>query len=69
VEYDDLVADPVGVVRGIHRQWDLPWSDAVEAAVAAEHTASRSGPRAPRHTYALEDYGLTADQVRAAFLS
>jgi hypothetical protein len=67
VQYDDLVADPVGVVRGIHRQWDLPWSDDVEAAVAAEHAASRSGPRAPRHTYALEDHGLTADQVRAAF--
>ena len=34
---------------------------------AAEHAASRSGPRAPRHEYALADYGLTEDQVRAAF--
>jgi len=67
VAYDDLVADPVGVVRRIHQQWELPWSPDVEAAVEAENTASRSGPRAPKHRYSLEDYGLTETEVRAAF--
>jgi hypothetical protein len=67
VAYADLVDDPVGVVRRIHASFDLPWDDDVEAAVAAEHQASREGPRAPKHSYSLNDYGLTEDQVRAAF--
>jgi len=67
VAYADLVSDPVGVVTRIHREWDLPWDDTVEAAVEAEHKSSREGTRAPKHTYRLEDYGLTKDQVRNAF--
>ncbi len=67
VEYDDLVSDPVGVVRGIYAAFDLPWNGDVEAAVRADHEASKAGPRAPRHEYSLADYGLTEEQVRAAF--
>ena len=67
VAYADLVSDPVGVVRRIHGSFDLPWDDATEQAVAAEHAASKAGPRAPRHHYDLADYGLTEQQVRAAF--
>lgn len=67
VAYADLVSDPVGVVRRIHAAFELPWDDATEQAVAAEHAASKAGPRAPRHDYDLADYGLSADQVRAAF--
>ena len=67
IEYDELVADPVGVVRRIYRTFDLPWDDIVEAAVREEDAASRSGSRAPRHAYSLSDYGLTEAQVRAAF--
>ncbi len=67
VEYADLVADPVGVVRRIHREAELPWDDSVEAAVEDDLAQSRSGPRAPRHEYSLADYGLTEAQVRAAF--
>ena len=67
VAYADLVTDPVGVVRRIHRELELPWDDTVEDAVRAEHAASKAGPRAPRHEYSLADYGLTEEQVRAAF--
>lgn len=67
VQYRDLVADPVGTVRRVHEHFGLAWTPAVEAAVIAEDAASRSGSRAPRHRYALEDFGLTADQVGAAF--
>ena len=52
---------------GVYDAFDLPWDDAVESAVADEHAASQAGPRAPRHEYALADYGLTEEQVRAAF--
>jgi hypothetical protein len=67
VEYDDLVSDPVGVVRRIYTDFGLPWDASVESAVRADHAASKAGPRAPRHEYSLADYGLTEDQVRAAF--
>jgi hypothetical protein len=67
VAYADLVTDPVGVVRRLYRQFDLAWDDTVEQAVRAEHAASNAGPRAPRHEYTLADYGLTEEQVRAAF--
>ncbi len=28
---------------------------------------SKQGPRAPKHTYSLADYGLTEDQVKERF--
>jgi hypothetical protein len=31
------------------------------------HAESKKGPRAPKHTYSLEDYGLTVEQVRERF--
>jgi len=67
VPYDELVTDPIGVVRRVYESFELPWDDTVEDAVRTEHEASRSGPRAPKHDYALSDYGLTEDRVRAAF--
>ncbi len=67
VEYADLVADPVGVVRRIHTEVDLPWDAAVQEAVEDDLAESRSGPRAPKHDYSLADYGLTESEVRAAF--
>jgi hypothetical protein len=33
----------------------------------ASHNESRQGPRAPKHSYSLADYGLTAEQVRERF--
>ena len=34
---------------------------------ASERRESQKGPRAPKHTYSLEDYGLTAEQVKDRF--
>jgi hypothetical protein len=31
------------------------------------HAESQKGPRAPTHTYALADYGLTPEQVKERF--
>lgn len=67
VDYDDLVADPVGTARSIHEAFDLPWSAEVEAAIRSDYEASRQGPRRPKHEYSLADYGLTEEQVREAF--
>ena len=31
------------------------------------HAQSQQGPRAPKHTYSLSDYGLTEEQVKERF--
>lgn len=63
VEYDDLVGDPVGTVAGVLAAFGLPFSDADRDAVASELAASRSGVRAPKHSYALADFGLTERDI------
>lgn len=67
VQYRDLVADPVGTVQAVYRNFGLPWSDDVQAAVAGEDEASRSGQRAPSHRYSLSDFGLTEAEVDERF--
>ena len=67
VDYRDFVADPVGTVAGIYRHFGLEFTAQAQAAVQASHAASTEGPRAPKHSYALGDYGLTAEAVRERF--
>jgi len=66
VRYDDLVADPVGVVEAIHAHFRLPLSGQAADAVRALATASRPG-RATAHRYALEEFGLTGEEVDERF--
>ena len=44
-------------------------ADTDEARATAEetHAESKKGPRAPKHTYSLADYGLTDEQVKDRF--
>ena len=41
--------------------------DEARAAIVDTDEQSKQGPRAPKHTYSLADYGLTADQVKDTF--
>ncbi|PWN03094.1 sulfotransferase family protein [Nocardioides silvaticus] len=67
VDYREFVADPVGTVGGIYSAFDIPWSEEARAEVARIDAESRSGQARPSHRYDLADYGLTEEQVRAAF--
>ncbi|MBS4101850.1 sulfotransferase family protein [Tsukamurella paurometabola] len=67
VDYRDLVADPLGTVGNIYSTFGLDLTDDARQSMSAMHDTSRSGARRPNHTYALEDYGLTEDAVRARF--
>ncbi len=67
VDYREFVADPVGTTRGIYAAFGLDWSPQVATAVEAMDAESRQGGKRPAHKYSLADYGLTAEQVRAAF--
>ncbi|MDT0203507.1 sulfotransferase [Nocardioides sp. AE5] len=67
VDYRAFVADPVGTTQGIYEAFGLGWTDEVAASVTRIDEESRQGGKRPKHSYSLEDYGLTEEQVRAAF--
>jgi len=67
VDYRGFVADPVGTVAGIYDAFGIGWSDAARAEAARIDAESRTGQARPSHRYDLADYGLTEEQVRAAF--
>jgi hypothetical protein len=67
VDYFDFIADPVRAVEGIYSKFGIELTDAARAAMAQMHAESQKGPRAPKHTYSLADYGLTAETVKERF--
>ena len=67
VDYREFIQDPVGTTHSIYDAFGLDWTPGAAAAVAEIDRESRSGGRRPAHSYALTDYGLTEDEVRAAF--
>ena len=67
VDYFEFIKDPIAAVEGIYRQFDIDFTDAARTAMTDMHAESQKGPRAPKHTYSLADYGLTDEQVRERF--
>lgn len=67
MDYFDFVADPVATVAAIYEHFGIEMTDDARAAMDASHERSQQGPRAPKHTYSLADYGLSAEQVKARF--
>ena len=52
---------------GIYEQFGLDWTPEVQTAIEEIDRESKQGSAKPSHKYELKDYGLTEDQVRAAF--
>jgi hypothetical protein len=67
MDYFELIADPVRTVENIYHAFGIEMTDDARAAMERSHAASKQGPRAPKHTYSLEDYGLTTAQVKDRF--
>lgn len=67
VYYRDYLADPMGTVRSVYERFGLPCDETTEASIAHELELSTTGDRAPRHHYALADFGLTSGEVDALF--
>lgn len=67
LDYFALIKDPISVVEQIYGQFGIDFTDEARLAMEASHAASQEGPRAPKHTYSLADYGLTDEQVRERF--
>ncbi|GAC79952.1 Sulfotransferase family protein [Gordonia malaquae] len=67
VQFDELRADPFAAVGRVYDALGTPLSAEGRAAMVALDADSKSGDRKPQHKYSLADYGLTAEQVAAAF--
>jgi hypothetical protein len=63
VRYENLVADPGGTVEAIYRALGLEMGDEYRSVLAQETEKARR--HKSKHTYALEDYGLTKEMVYA----
>lgn len=66
MRYKDIARDPVGAVRGVYDFAGIDFTQATEAGVRgwlADNPADKHG----RHSYSLEEYGLTEAQVRHVY--
>jgi len=61
VQYDDLIADPQGVVEGIYEWMGLEMTPAYRARLDA--MTERQRRYKSKHTYSLEQFGLTREWV------
>jgi hypothetical protein len=69
VDYDALVADPVGTAESVYARFGLPFTGAAADAMRALRAGSAGAGAAAPHRYTLADFGLTAGQVDERFAS
>ena len=67
MDYFELIAGPVRTVEAVYRHFGIEMTEAARSAMEASDAESKQGPRAPKHTYSLADYGLTDQQVKERF--
>ncbi|WP_230084546.1 sulfotransferase family protein [Nocardioides marmotae] len=67
VAFAGLLADPLGTARSVYERFGLDFTPEAQAAMAEIDRESKQGAAKPSHRYAIEDYGLTEADVRAAF--
>ena len=65
IYHKDFHTDPIATVRAIYQHFDLTFSPETETAMR-EWIAANPPAKHGEHRYALEDYGVTAEEVRAA---
>jgi hypothetical protein len=68
IQYAALMRDPIGEIRKLYERFDEPLTAQAEAAMRA-YLADNPQGKHGRHTYSLEDFGLTKELVRAHFRS
>ena len=66
VAYKNLVADPTLVAQKIYDHLDLQWTDE-HTHLVSEFCKNHRKNKFGKHEYAIEDYGLTKEQVDSAF--
>lgn len=66
LQYADVMRDPIGELKKLYRHFDEPFTAQAETAMQA-YLASNPQGKHGRHTYSLEDYGLTKEQIRTRY--
>ena len=66
VAYADLVSDPVGTVGGLYDALGIDFSAEAESAMVA-HTAEHRQNRFGTHSYSLEEWDLSAEELTERF--
>ncbi|WP_194828376.1 sulfotransferase [Nocardia sp. XZ_19_231] len=67
VDFDDLRADPMGVVDRIYTRTGTALTPEARTAITALDQESRTGDRKATHQYSLADYGLSEEMVAERF--
>ena len=67
VDYFELIREPIRTVENIYSHFGIEMTEAATAAIEYTDEESKKGPRAPKHTYSLADYGLAEDEVKERF--
>jgi hypothetical protein len=67
LDYFEFIKDPISVVEQIYQKFGIDFTDGARHAITGSHEESQKGPRAPKHTYSLSDYGLTPELVKERF--
>jgi hypothetical protein len=63
VQYNDVMRDPIGVIKAIYEHFDETLTATAETAMKA-FLANNPKGKFGRHEYNIEDYGLTEAEVR-----
>lgn len=66
LQYADVMRDPIGAIKNVYKHFDEPFTAEAEAAMNAYMANNQQGKHG-KHTYSLEDYGLSKEQIRAHF--
>lgn len=66
VQYAELTTDPIGTMKRLYANFDEPFTAEAETAMRAMLDDKPQG-KFGKHTYRLEDYGLTREGVHAHF--
>jgi hypothetical protein len=67
LDYFEFIKNPISVVEQIYQKFGIDFTDGARHAITGSHEESQKGPRAPKHTYSLSDYGLTPELVKERF--
>ncbi|GIX29592.1 MAG: putative sulfotransferase [Porticoccaceae bacterium] len=66
VQYEAVMRDPIGEIERIYAHFDEPFTPQARRAMEAYLAANPKG-KFGKHVYALEDYGLTREQIRERY--
>ncbi|CAF1258182.1 unnamed protein product [Rotaria sordida] len=66
ISYENLMKDPIGVVKQIHDHFNFHWSDEMEMAMRNWLLENPQGKQG-RHKYSLADFGLTREDLERRY--